>query len=108
MIPIILKIADIDPDKQCSSISKKERRRLRALLKEFPFTVHSLVGFKKAVVTAGGVSLAEVDPKTMRSRIIDNLFFAGEILDLDGPTGGYNLQVCWSTGYLAGESAARS
>jgi len=107
LIPIVLNLAEIDPDKKCNTISKKERKRLRLLLKGFPFTVHSLVGFKKAVITAGGVSLKEVDPKSMRSKIIDNLFFAGEILDLDGPTGGYNLQVAWSSGWLAGESAAR-
>lgn len=107
LIPIILKLAEIDPDKQCNTVSKKERKRLRILLKEFPFTVDGLVGFKKAVITAGGISLREIDSKTMRSKIIDNLYFAGEILDLDGPTGGYNLQVCWSTGYLAGESAAQ-
>ncbi len=108
LIPILLKLAEIDPDKNCSTISKKERKRLRILLKEFPFTVDGLVGFKKAVITAGGISLREIDSKTMRSKIIDNLFFAGEILDLDGPTGGYNLQVCWSTGYLAGQSAAHN
>ena len=108
IVPIILKLAEIDAEKKCNTISKKERKRLRVLLKGFPFTVHRLVGFKKAVVTAGGVSLKEIDPKSMRSKIIDNLFFAGEILDLDGPTGGYNLQVAWSTGWLAGESAAKA
>ena len=106
LIPIILQQAGIDPDKWCNSISKKERKRLRLVLKGLPFQVQELVGFKKAVVTAGGVSLKEIDPKSMRSKIIDNLYFAGEILDLDGPTGGYNLQIAWSTGWLAGESAA--
>jgi hypothetical protein len=65
-------------------------------------TVESLVGFSQAIVTSGGVNLKEVDPRTMRSKIIDNLSFAGEILDLDGPTGGYNLQISWSTGFAAG------
>jgi len=106
LIPVIMALARIDPEKKGNSITKEERRRLRALLKEFPLTVTSLLGFNKAIITAGGVSLKEIDPKTMRSRIIRNLFFAGEIIDLDGPTGGYNLQVCWSTGYLAGQSAA--
>ena len=108
LIPIILEQAEIDPDKWCNSISKKERKRLRLVLKGLRFQVNELVGFKKAVVTAGGVSLKEIDPKSMRSKIIDNLYFAGEILDLDGPTGGYNLQAAWSTGWLAGESAAQS
>jgi predicted flavoprotein YhiN len=75
------------------------------LLKELKFEVKSLGSFDEAIVTTGGVSLNEVYPKTMQSRLIPNLYFAGEVLDLDGPTGGYNLQVAWSTGYVAGESA---
>jgi len=108
MIPVILDLAKIDPEKKGNSITKDERKKLRLFLKQFPLTIKSLLGFNKAIITSGGVALNEVDPKTMRSRIIDNLYFAGEILDLDGPTGGYNLQVCWSTGYLAGESAAKN
>lgn len=108
LIPVLLKLAKIDPEKKGNSITKDERKKLRALLKEFPLTVKGLVGYDKAIITTGGIALKEVDPKTMRSRIISNLYFAGEILDLDGPTGGYNLQVCWSTGYLAGESAAQN
>ena len=106
LIPVILDLAQIDPEKQGNAVTKDERKRLRQLLKQFPLKVKSLLGFNKAIITSGGISLKEVDPKTMQSRIITNLFFAGEILDLDGPTGGYNLQVCWSTGYLAGQSAA--
>jgi len=106
MIPVILRLAMIGADTNGHSITKEERKKLRMLLKHFPLTVKKLVGFSKAIITAGGVDLKEVDPKTMRSRIIKNLYFAGEVLDLDGPTGGYNLQVCWSTGCLAGESAA--
>jgi len=71
-------------------------------------TVSSLLGFDTAIVTSGGVSLKEIDSKTMRSKLVENLFFAGEIINLHGPTGGYNLQICWSTGYLAGETAANS
>ncbi|GBE06343.1 MAG TPA: NAD(P)/FAD-dependent oxidoreductase [Nitrospirae bacterium] len=107
LIPVILKLANIAPEKKGHSITKDERRKLKALLKQFPLTIKGLSGFNRAIITSGGVNLKEVDPKTMRSRIVNNLYFAGEILDLDGPTGGYNLQVCWSTGYLAGESAAR-
>ncbi|KPK02826.1 MAG: hypothetical protein AMK71_00980 [Nitrospira bacterium SG8_35_4] len=106
LIPVILRLAEIEPDTKGHSITKDKRKKLRLLLKQFPLTIKRLVGFNKAIITAGGVDLKEVDPKTMRSRIINNLYFAGEVLDLDGPTGGYNLQVCWSTGYLAGESAA--
>ena len=108
LIPVILGLAEIDPGKEGHSITKDERKKLRLLLKQFPLTIKRLSGFNKAIITTGGVSLKEVDPKTMRSRIIKNLYFAGEVLDLDGPTGGYNLQVCWSTGYLAGESAAKN
>ena len=106
LIPVVLELSKIDPDKKAHSITKEERKNLRMLLKEFRLTVKGLLGFSKAIITAGGINLKEVDPKTMRSKIIKNLYFAGEVLDLDGPTGGYNLQVCWSTGYLAGESAA--
>jgi predicted Rossmann fold flavoprotein len=106
LIPVILKLTGIGPEKKGHSITKEERKKLRVLLKQFPLTIKSLLGFDKAIITTGGVNLKEIDPKTMRSRIINNLYFAGEVLDLDGPTGGYNLQVCWSTGYLAGESAA--
>ncbi|MCP4178465.1 MAG: aminoacetone oxidase family FAD-binding enzyme, partial [bacterium] len=106
IIPVIIRLANIDPDKKVNSISKEERKKLRMLLKGLPLTPIRLLGFNKAVITTGGINLKEIDPKTMKSKIIDNLYFAGEILDLDGPTGGYNLQVCWSTGYLAGQNAA--
>jgi predicted Rossmann fold flavoprotein len=106
LVPVILKLAEIDPDKKGHSITKDDRKMLRLLLKQFRLTVKSLSGFNKAIITSGGISLKEINSKTMQSKIIRNLYFAGEILDLDGPTGGYNLQVCWSTGYLAGENAA--
>lgn len=108
LIPVILELAKIGPEKKGHSITKTERKKLKLFLKQFPLTVKSLLGFNKAVITAGGVTLKEIDPGNMRSRIIKNLYFAGEVLDLDGPTGGYNLQVCWSTGYLAGEKAAKN
>lgn len=108
LIPVMLRRAGINAETKGHSITRDERRRLRLLLKQFPLTVQKLVGFHKAIITTGGVDLKEVDPKTMRSRIIQNLYFAGEVLDLDGPSGGYNLQVCWSTGYLAGERAAEN
>ena len=105
LIPVIVRLSGIDPDKKVNSITKEERRKLVHLLKEFNLEVKELESFKRAIITAGGINLNEIDQKTMKSKLIDNLYFAGEILNLDGPTGGYNLQVCWATGYIAGESA---
>ncbi len=108
MLDLILKLAEIDPDKKLNFLTKKERQKIVALLKSLKFTVSEVMGFDQAMVTSGGVALKEINPKTMQSKIIENLFFAGEILDLDGPTGGYNLQICWSTGYLAGTNAIKN
>jgi predicted flavoprotein YhiN len=88
-------------------ITAQERKRLRTWLKDFRLTVSRHRPFGEAVVTAGGVSTDEVDPRTMASRLVERLFFAGEVLDVDGDTGGYNLQAAFSTGWLAGRSAAR-
>lgn len=106
LIPVIIRLAGIDPEKKVNLVTKEERKRLVHLLKGLELEVEGLLGFDKAVVTSGGVNLREIDPRTMRSRLIDNLYFAGEVLDLDAPTGGYNLQCAWSTGHLAGKSAA--
>lgn len=105
LIPIIIRLSRIEPNKKVNSITKEERRKLLHLLKEFSLEIKGLEGFKKAIITTGGIKLSEIDQKTMKSKLIDNLYFAGEMLNLDGPTGGYNLQVCWATGYIAGESA---
>jgi predicted flavoprotein YhiN len=102
LIPIIIKLSNIDPDKKVNLITKEERKVLLHLLKEFELTVTGVEKFSKAIITKGGVDLREVDPKTMQSKVVSNLYFAGEVLDLDGPTGGYNLQICWSTGFCAG------
>ncbi|HDZ54506.1 MAG TPA: NAD(P)/FAD-dependent oxidoreductase [Candidatus Nealsonbacteria bacterium] len=107
LINIIVKLSGIDENKLVDEITKNERHKLVKLLKGMEMTPVELLGFDKAIITSGGVSLKEVDAKTMKSKIIDNLYFAGEILNLDGPTGGYNLQVCWSTGYVAGNSATK-
>jgi len=104
---VILERAGIKDDKRSGELSRTERKRLVGLFKEFPLKVKKLSGFERAFITAGGVDIKEVDPKTLRSKIIDNLYFAGEVLDIDGPTGGFNLQVCWSTGYVAGAAMAR-
>lgn len=105
IVPVI-KLSGIGADKKLNAITKAERKSLVKLLKGLKLTVSGLLGYEQAIVTSGGVDLREVDSKTMRSKIVANLFFAGEILDLDGPTGGYNLQICWSTGYVAGRAAA--
>jgi len=107
LIPVILKLSGINQMKKVNDISKEERQGLVKLLKNLEMTATGLMGFNFAIVTSGGISLKEIDDKTMRSKIVDNLFFAGEIIDVDGPTGGYNLQICWSTAYLAGENAAK-
>ncbi len=106
LIPVIIRLSGVDPGKKAGDITREERRRLLHLLKQLQLQVRGLAGFEKAIITAGGISLSEINPQTLRSKLIDNLYFAGEILDIDGPTGGYNLQLCWSTGYLAGENAA--
>jgi predicted Rossmann fold flavoprotein len=108
LIPVMINLSRIDPEKKTSNITREERLNLVRLLKDLRMTARELLGFGNAIVTSGGVSLKEIDHQTMKSKIIDNLFFAGEIIDIDGPTGGFNLQNCWSTGYLAGESAAKN
>lgn len=98
--------AQVTGEKKQTEIAREERKRLVRALKSFELRVHSLGNFDKAYATAGGISLAETDPKTMKSKIVENLYFAGEILDLVGPTGGFNLQIAWSTGFAAGTAAA--
>lgn len=107
MIPVIIRLSGIESEKQVDYLSREERIKLVHLLKELELSPTELLGFKWSVVTSGGIALKEVDPNTMCSKKIKNLYFAGEILDLDGPSGGYNLQECWSSGYLAGESAVK-
>ena len=102
---VLGELAVIDSDKKANAYTKEERQRLVALLKDFRFSVKALAGYDKAMITAGGLELKEVDPKDMRSKLISNLCVVGEALDIAGPTGGFNLQACWSTGYVAGEAA---
>lgn len=106
LIPIMVKLSGIKADKKVNTISREERKNLIKLLKSFTLEIKALDSFDKAIITAGGVDIKEIDPQTMRSKIIENLYLVGEILDIDGPTGGYNLQVCWSTGNLAGSRIA--
>ncbi|MFA6336980.1 MAG: NAD(P)/FAD-dependent oxidoreductase [Candidatus Paceibacterota bacterium] len=105
MALVMIGTIDLDPNKEAGSLSKEQKKKIAFLLKRIDLTVFSLLGFDMAMATAGGVLLKEIDDKTMRSKIINNLFFAGEIIDIDGETGGFNLQNCWSTGHLAGQSA---
>lgn len=102
MIPVIVELSGIDEKKQVNNITKEERNRLVNLLKGLTFKVESLRGFNEAIITKGGVSVKEINPGTMEAKKVKGLFFAGEVLDLDAVTGGYNLQIAWSTGYLAG------
>ena len=104
LIPTIIELSKIDENKKVNSITKEERKILLNLLKNLTFTVKGLRDIKEAIVTSGGVSTKEIDPSTMQSKIIDNLYFAGEVIDVDAFTGGYNVQIALSTGYLAGKS----
>lgn len=97
----------IDPTKPVKQINSGEKKRLINLLKDLRFEVTGYRGWSEAIITAGGVSIKEINPKTMESKIVNNLFFAGEVIDVDGNTGGYNLQIAFSTGWLAGESSAK-
>lgn len=108
LVGLFLKNARIDPEKKTSHVTQEERRNLIALFKSFSLDIIKTRPLEEAMVTRGGVSLKEVDPRTMESRIIKGLYFAGEMLDVDADTGGFNLQAAFSTGYLAGESAALS
>lgn len=108
LISVLLKQAKINSEIKTNQISKKDRQNLAQLIKSFELAVDKVEGFNKAMMTTGGVDLKEVEPNTMKSKIIKNLYLAGEVLDIDGPTGGFNLQACWSTGRLAGESAAKN
>jgi predicted Rossmann fold flavoprotein len=108
LITSLLSLVHIDPEKPASSLTREERRKLTSLLFETPVTATGLLGFDLAIITGGGVDSKEIDAKTMRSKLVDNLFFAGEVINVHGITGGYNLQQCWSTGYLAGVSATKN
>lgn len=107
LIPVVVEQSGISPDKQVNSVSRKERERLVRLMKNFTLTLTGLRGFQEAIVTQGGISVKEIDPVTMESRLVKGLFFAGEVLDVDALTGGYNLQIAWSTGYAAGSHCVR-
>ena len=108
MIPVMLELSGIDPEKKVNEITKEERRCFIGLIKAFPVTLCGLRDFNEAIITKGGVKVKEVNPSTMESKLVPHLYSCGEVLDLDAMTGGYNLQIAWSTGYLAGVSAAQT
>lgn len=106
LVPVILSQSGIDPEKPVNEILREERRRLAELIKHFELTVTGKRDWNEAIITKGGVSVKDVNPSTMESKRVRGLYFCGEVLDLDALTGGYNLQIAWSTGYLAGISVA--
>lgn len=108
MMPVMVELTGIDPAKKLNEITKEERRRILTLLKAMPFTITSTGGYKEAIITQGGVSVKEIDPSTMECKAIKGLYFAGETIDVDALTGGFNLQIAFSTGHLAGVSAGEN
>ncbi|MES2060046.1 MAG: NAD(P)/FAD-dependent oxidoreductase [Patescibacteria group bacterium] len=108
IVPKAIELANIDPDKFAHSVTREERLRLVEALKNIPLSVSGLLGTDKAIVTSGGVDLKEVDFKTMESKLFPNLYLVGDILNIDRPSGGYSLQLCWTTGFVAGSAAASS
>ncbi|TCL59957.1 hypothetical protein EDD76_103148 [Kineothrix alysoides] len=108
LIPVIIRLSGIDGEKKIHEITKEERLRFVHLIKHIDMTVTGTREFQEAIITKGGISVKEVNPSTMESKLVKGLYFAGEILDVDALTGGFNLQVAWSTGYLAGSSAANT
>ena len=106
LVPVMIELSGIHPDKKVNEITKEERKNFVELIKSLPLTIAGVRDFQEAIITKGGVSVKEINPSTMESKKVKGLFFAGEVLDLDALTGGYNLQIAWSTGYLAGSYAA--
>lgn len=106
LIPVVIEKSGLDGEKKINELTKEERKTLGHTIKNLPFTITGLRGWDEAIITKGGVSVKEIDPGTMESKLTSGLYFAGEVLDLDALTGGFNLQIAWSTGYLAGLSCA--
>ena len=106
MIPVIIQLSGIEPERKVHSVTAKERAGLARLLKSFPATICGLRDYNEAIITRGGIRTKEVDPSTMESKLVEGLYICGEMLDCDAVTGGFNLQIAWSTGRLAGDCAA--
>lgn len=107
MIPVFVSLSGIDPNKKVNSITREERRRIISLLKSFPVRLSRFRPIEEAIITKGGVSTKEINPKTMESKLVKGLYFAGEIIDVDGYTGGFNLQIAFSTAVCAADSAEK-
>ena len=107
MIPVMIELSGIKPEKKINEITKEERRRLVNCIKHFPMTLTGLRDYNEAIITRGGVAVKNIDPSTMQSKFVKGLYFAGEVIDVDAYTGGFNLQIAWSTGYLAGSSVEK-
>ena len=105
---IFPELAQVSPEKLCGQMTKAERERLGHALKSLPLTISRLRPVDEAIVTRGGISVKEIDPRTMQSKLLAGLYFAGEVIDVDAHTGGFNLHIAFSTGRLAGQSAARA
>ena len=103
MIPVIVRLSDIDGNKKVNEITKQERQKLVSLIKGLELTITGLRGFNEAIITQGGINVREINPTTLESKLVKNLYFAGEVLDVDALTGGFNLQIAWSTGYAAAD-----
>lgn len=108
LVPVILDVCDIDPHTKCNSVTVAMRQKIVSALKDFTVSISGFRPIDEAIITCGGVCVSEIDPKTMKSKIIDNLYFAGEVIDVDAYTGGFNLQIAFSTGYLAGLNSAQN
>ncbi len=108
IVPIILELSKIDPEIECNSITRQSRMDLIKILKNIPLTIDHLLGQDKAIVSSGGVDLDEVDWKTMSSKLYPNLYLVGDVLNIDRPSGGFSLQLCWTTGFVAGSSAVNN
>jgi hypothetical protein len=108
LAPLILKLLEIDVHKKVHQMNRDDRQKLSKILKGLPLTITGSLALEEAMVTCGGVSIKEIDPRTMESRIVPGLYFAGELIEGGAPSGGYNLQQAFSTGYLAGESASHA
>ena len=106
MIPVVLDRLEIDPAMQANSLTKEKRRALVGLLKAFRVEITGKRPVAEAIITSGGVKVSEIDPKTMESKLVPGLYFAGEVIDCDAYTGGFNLQIAWATAFAAGRSAA--
>lgn len=104
LIPVMVRLSGIHPDKKVNEITREERKGFVSLIKKMPLTVTGCRDYSEAIITKGGVSVKDINPSTMESKKVSGLFFAGEVLDLDALTGGFNLQIAWSTGFLAGSS----